>query len=88
MTMDDYFDIGGDEVLDMLWTHQDALDYLDILEYKYQLYKTLKTDKNDEDIVELQLIYTLKPEEMTHFLLKFPKVLSTYAIYERVRIYD
>ena len=88
MALDDYFDLGGDDIIDGLWTHQTALDWLDAVGYEYKLYKTLKTDKNNDDIVELELIYSLKPEEMTLFLMKFPQVLSTYTNYERVRIYD
>lgn len=84
----DFFDLGGDDFIDNLWTHQKALDYLLEQGYEYQLYKDLITDKKEADYLDLRLIYSLKPEEMTQFLLKFPKVLSTYKKYETVRIYD
>lgn len=88
MDLADYEILGSDDVLEALWTHQEALDWLDLQEFEGLLYKEIFDDEIHGKQVNLRLIYSLKPQEMTLFLLKFSRVLSTPRSYEQVRIYD
>jgi hypothetical protein len=82
----DFIDLGGDSVVDSLWTHQTAIDWLDQQGYDCHVYKDLITSEIESDYIDLKLTYSLKPEEMTQFLLKYPMVTKTFPPYEQVSI--
>lgn len=83
--MSDYERLGGDDIMETLWTHQKAVEWLDDRGY---LNDVLKYIDYREGTVKLSLRYKLTKRDLTMLLLFYPNIYKTHTPYEIVNVYD
>lgn len=82
--VDDYEDFGGDDILEALWTHQRAVEWLDDHGYANEVIKFI----DDDATLKINLRYKLSKEDLTMLLLFYPNLYKTHTPYEIVNLYE
>lgn len=82
--MDDYQDMGGDDVIEALWTKTEVIDWLDSIKAPSQF---RKIEDKLAYTVELNLQFKLDKVDLCYVLLRFPDLTDPIRDYETVNIY-
>ena len=85
ITESDYQEIIKQDLLHVLWTHYECMEWLDLLNYSAEYAEELDINRN---VWNLFYTYWIDEHTLDFILLKWPHILKPVRDYEQVRILE
>lgn len=83
LTLSDYQDLLSNGHLDLVWTHHECMDWLDLLNYSCEYWEDSDPLTNETN---LYYSYWIDPQTLDFILIKWPRILEPVRDYETVKI--